>query len=753
MTSSQQQNKFLKIAVPTPLRRCFDYLAPTNIEIKSLQPGIRIRVPFGSQKIIGILVGVTDETNVPKNKLRSILEIIDGEPLIPSSLLKLCHWTSDYYQHSLGDVFSTALPFFLRQGKKEKELQKENAWRLTELGKTIEIDSLKRATKQKLLIELLQENLEGISKENLKTKQINSTIIKTFKEKNWIEPCALNDEQKFQEKELPLSLNEEQEHVVQTIKKYKNKYQCFLLDGVTGSGKTEIYLRIIEECIADKKQSLVLVPEIGLTPQLVSRFQKRFSVPIAVLHSGLSDGDRARAWLQAKNGDVSIIIGTRSAIFTPLLNPGLIVVDEEHDASFKQQDNLRYSARDLAVVRARMENIPIILGTATPSLESLHNAKRDRYQLLTLTKRAGVAVQPTYHVIDVRGQRLQHGLSSHFISVIEKHLSQGNQILLFINRRGFAPILMCHECGWVADCQNCDAHLILHKTTNKLHCHHCGSTQTIFKQCPSCNSQSIFSFGVGTQRLEEGLQKLFSQHRVIRIDQDTTRRKGSFENLLNDIHDGHGQILVGTQMLAKGHHFPNVTLVGILNADSGLYSADFRATEHMAQLLMQVAGRAGREEKTGEVYIQTRHPHHPLLLTLIKNGYHACCDAMLNERHATNLPPLSHLALFRTDAKEKQQGLNFLEKVKHIATQLNNGAINNSEKNIGEKNIFKTKILGPIPSPQERLIGKYRAQLLLQSNNRQQLQKFLALLISNVEKLKQINNVRWSLDIDPSDLF
>lgn len=532
------------------------------------------------------------------------------------------------------------------------------------------------------------------------------------------------------------SLNAAQQQAIACITATKN-FQTFLLDGVTGSGKTEVYLQVIENILSWGKQALILVPEIGLTPQTLQRFQQRFAAPIVTMHSNMSDRERMQAWLLAKTGTAAIIIGTRSAIFIPLQNPGIIILDEEHDLSFKQQSGFRYSARDLAILRGQLENIPVVLGSATPSLESLHNATRQRFHLLSLPERAGAALQPTFQIIDIRNQYLEEGLSPALLTAMQQHLQREGQVLLFLNRRGFAPTLLCHVCGWIAKCQRCDARLTLHQNPKRLFCHHCGSYEKSLQQCCQCKSTNLLALGLGTERLEIALTKHFPEINIVRIDRDSTRRKGSMQQMLQDIQDGKSKILIGTQMLTKGHHFPNVTLVGIVDVDSYLFSADFRGSERMGQLIVQVAGRAGRAEKPGEVIIQTHYPQHPLLQKLIQQGYSSFAKDLLEERRAAQLPPYTFLALLRAEAVAATAPLNFLETVKKIlqsATQ-------------------QLQILGPMPAPMQRKAGKYRAQLWIQAKKRQELQNVLKTLIQQLEKLKLGRKVRWSIDVDPLEIF
>ncbi|MBU0456070.1 MAG: primosomal protein N' [Gammaproteobacteria bacterium] len=659
-----------RIALETPLRKLFDYLIPSNIDAALLQPGVRVKISFGTRETVGIVIQLTSETKCPTSKLKPILEIIDSTQIITPSIFELCEWASAYYHHSLGDILFNALPPALRTGKP--------------LPKKITLAS--------------------------ETPSATTTNI---------------------------TLNPEQASAVQSILKDTSKFHCFLLHGVTGSGKTEVYFQAIDQLLKQEKQILVLVPEISLTPQTIQRFQDRFQLPIACFHSKMTPKNRLHAWIAAKEGLAPIIIGTRSAVFVPTKTLGMIIIDEEHDPSFKQQEGFRYSARDLAVMRAHIEKTPIVLGSATPSLESFYNAQTHRYTRLTLPERAGNAIHPHYHFIDTHDLALKHGLSKRLLAVIQKHLDANNQVLLFLNRRGYAPTLRCPQCGWIATCKQCDAHLTIHQAPPHLHCHHCDATHPIFTTCPKCGHTQLQSLGTGTERLEKTLSKHFANIPIVRIDRDTTRKKDALENLLQTIQNGQKQILVGTQMVAKGHHFPNVTLVGIINADAGFFSADFRATEHTGQLLLQVSGRAGRAEKPGEVFIQTDNPHHPLLQRLTQDGYTRFAEFLLTERLETRLPPYSFFALIRSEAINQEWPETFLNEVKKQGEPFSQGIT----------------VWGPIPALMQKRKRYYRAQLLFQATQRSTLQTFLDKLIPVIEQLKLKNKVRWSLDVDPMDVF
>ena len=732
-------NTYLRIAIPTPLRRHFDYLMPANFQAKHPQAGVRIKVPFGRQTLIGILLEVVHETDVPVQKLKRAIEILDEQPVFDSELLQLLRWCSLYYHHPIGEVMQNALPVKLRQGA-STHIKGLRRWQLTPEGQQLDLLSLKRAAKQIALMGDLKQSESGLLDSQLSEHHVGwRPVMKRLQEKGLVES--------FEENALPIAqpissapkLNNDQQHAIdRIIAKQSEGFHAYVLEGVTGSGKTEVYLQVIADVLMQGKQALVLVPEIGLTPQLLNRFLQRLDGRIAIMHSGLNDEERLQAWLHTQAGSADVIIGTRSAVFSPLLRPGIIIIDEEHDLSFKQQDGFRYSARDLAVKRARDLNIPIVLGSATPSLETLYNALQGRYETLLLPERAGKAKPPTISLLDVRSQKMEHGVSAQLLHKMKEHLENDSQVLLFLNRRGYAPVLMCHECGWHALCPRCDAHMTLHQSSSQLRCHHCGTEQYKPSACPKCKSDDLLQMGFGTERIEHALTELFPQYQVIRIDRDSTRRKGSMEKLLNEINNGKQQILIGTQMLAKGHHFPNVTLVGMLNADHGLYSSDFRASERMGQLILQVAGRAGREEKEGEVLIQTHHADHPLFKPLLKHDYPGFAKALIEERQQTELPPFTHLALLRAEAVDQQSPMIFLEQARRLLEQASQNDI---------------MLMGPFPALMERRAGRYRAQLLIQANNRKQLQTLFASSIPQIEIDKTAKKVRWSIDIDPMDLM
>lgn len=733
----------LRLAIPSPLRSEYDYLPPENVDPSRLTPGVRLQVPFGKQQVIAILLQLVSSTEIEQSKLRRANRLLDDRPVLPEPMMKLCRWASGYYHHPIGEVLNNALPVLLRKGE-SADRRTVKVLVLTDEGNQSDISQFKNAPRQRAIVEYLRSQQSPLASSEIQQLQMGGSALRSLLQKNLVtwESSSMESPSWCAQADLlnesPLQLNQQQQQVFDQLSKASQ--HTHLLQGITGSGKTEVYLQIIERFLRAGKQALVLVPEIGLTPQTVDRFKLRFKVPIKVLHSGLNDRERLDAWISASEGSAAIVIGTRSAIFTPLKNPGVIVVDEEHDSSFKQQDGFRYSARDLAVMRGFEEKIPVILGSATPSLESLHNAQTGRYEWLQLTVRAGGAAKPNYRVLDIRSRPLKEGFSQPIVKLMSEHLQRGNQVMVFINRRGFAPTLLCHQCGWMAKCHRCDARLTIHIHSNSLLCHHCSAQSTIHTSCPDCDSRQLTRLGLGTERIESALHKFFPDERIIRIDRDTTRGKKSMRSMLAEIQRGDACILVGTQMLAKGHHFPKLTLVAILDADAGLFSSDFRAVEKMGQLLLQVAGRTGRSELAGQAVIQTHFSDHPLLQALIQNGYLAFANNILQQRKATALPPYSHIVLLRAEAIKRHLPLQFLHEARKTAEDV-----------ISRQHIQHVDLLGPIPAAMEKKAGRFRAQLLFQATNRNKLQKFLGDCVPLLDKLSLARKVRWSIDVDPLD--
>lgn len=726
----------LRIAIDAPLRRLFDYRAPADAP--AIQPGERVWAPFGRRRTVGVVIEQRETSDAPPGKLRSVLGAVDGAPTLDAGLLHLLMWAADYYRHPAGEVIASALPAPLRAGAPLVET--ETRWRLTSLGESAALHLLsKRAARLRAAIEQLLTVREASTAEIAAASGASLASLRTLAARGFIEPFTAAAPSADSPPRIPCAgppLNAAQAAAVGRIAASLGAFTSHLLYGVTGSGKTEVYLHAIERTLARGEQALVLAPEIALTPQLIARFEARFAAPIAAMHSGLTDLERLAAWRAARAGVARIVIGTRSAVFTPLARPGLIIVDEEHDASFKQQEGFRYSARDLAIVRAQRLGVPVVLGSATPSLETLARAQRQPQQLLRLRERAGAAQPPRLALIDLRKNARMHGVATPALSAVRRHLDAGGQVMLFLNRRGYAPVLFCPACGWAARCERCDAHLTLHSRARLL-CHHCGAESPAIERCPSCFA-SAKPVGEGTQRVEEMLRERFPDAPLARIDRDSIRRKGELAALLERARRNEVRLLVGTQMLTKGHDFPNVTLVIVLNADQGLFSTDFRASERLAQTIVQVAGRAGRAQRPGEVLIQTEYPDHPLLKLLLEGGYEAFAAGALAEREASRWPPFARIALLRAEASAPGAAMRFLRAASGAAKEFQLGGV---------------KLLGPAPAPMERRAGRSRAQLLLHAASHAPLQKFLGAWLALVETLPEAKRVRWSVDVDPVELF
>ena len=726
----------IRVAVPVYLYDCFDY-SLTAEQYHQAEVGARVAVSFGRQNVVGVIVEkLTDEKPLDLGfKLKAITELLDDNAILDTKVLSLLTWSAQYYQFPIGEVMHAALPSFLRQGKPYNLLAR--MWKLIDDHAE---DKLKRSEKQQDAYKILKLHPTGTSENILNLAGIETATLKAL-EKKQITQCILEAQdfkpQAMTQAQMPLTPNDEQKRAIQNILKVRHSYHAFLLDGLTGSGKTEVYLQVMQEVLKQGKQVLVLVPEIGLTPQTVSRFQSRFHCHIALLHSGLNDSKRLQAWQSAQTGKASIVIGTRSAIYTPLPHLGLIVLDEEHDLSFKQQEGFRYHARDVALYRAHLENCPIILGSATPSIDSYALVEQGKMTRLELDQRAGVAVMPKMHVIDLKVAQKQNGISQQLIHEVQKRLDKKEQVLIFLNRRGYAPVLICESCGWQAKCPHCDANFTVHRQPYQhLHCHHCGTIHRMPEHCPQCQHSELKPIGLGTAKVEENLQALFPNFDVIRVDRDSTSRVGSWQKIYNKIQKSEPIILLGTQMLAKGHHFPYVTLVAILDIDSGLLSVDFRATERTAQLIIQVAGRAGRGEKKGEVYLQTLRPDHPLLNTLLESGYRSFAKQTLKERKAAWMPPYRYAALLRCESKDQELNQNFLQEHAQALRQASENSID---------------IWGPIPAPMERKAGRYQAHMVLLSKDRARMHFYIRQWWQNVWHNKP-HGMKLSLDIDPQEL-
>ncbi|MDE2156170.1 MAG: primosomal protein N' [Xanthomonadaceae bacterium] len=720
----------LRVALPLPLPTLFDYLLPA---VGEAHAGSRVLVPFGRGRLVGIVVTPDAEAAVGSHRLKQAIRLLDATPLLDPELMRTLAWAADYWLGAPGEAYVNALPLALRTPRPLPAIDGEY-WSLSAAGHSARKAGSRRGGSMALLALLADGPLSA--------QQLTAGLPGWRAAARRLAAAGLleRSERAPVDRTWPASpappLSAEQQLAVTAVGTSLGTYQPFLLDGVTGSGKTEVYLALIEQVLAQGGQVLLLVPEIGLAPQTVRRLRERLGVMIEVLHSSLSEGDRARAWLRARNGSARVILGTRSAVFTPLPQAGLIIVDEEHDSAYKQQEGFRYHARDLALVRARALGVPVLLGSGTPSLESLANAESGRYRTLHLRARPGATRPPQVQIIDMRAQQLEHGLSPALLTAVARTLARGEQVLVFRNRRGYAPVLLCHNCGWHAECPRCERPLTLHAGRRQLICHHCDFRQGMPVACPSCAAGDLKPQGQGTERLEEALIARFPQVPVLRVDRETTRRRDSFEQLLDTLRDDQPAVLVGTQMLAKGHDLPNLTLVAIVGVDEGLHSMDFRAGERLAQLVVQVAGRAGRARKPGLVLLQTHQPEHPLLRGLLAHGYAAAARELLAERRQIQLPPYSHQVLLRADAPQREQVDVFLAAA-HAA--LPGGG--------------PLQIAGPMPAPMPLRAGRHRGQLLLEAASRRSLHGILRSWQLQLTALPSARRVRWSLDVDPIDLY
>ncbi len=743
----------LRVAIDAPLRQPFDYLAPPGLAPAAVPLGVRVRVPVGRRETIGMVVDRANHSEVSPAALKSVRQVLDATPLIDSALMQLLRWTADYYHHPLGEVIAAALPRALRDGA--PCAARIEYWRATPAGvDAAGIDALRRAPRQRALLARLAHSTQAIPAADL------GRLLPGWRDaaraligRGWIERLDLDAALGVQKSpdaspeaiaamgdgasvaRPPPMLSPAQSAAVAQIDASAGAYAAWVLQGATGSGKTEVYLQCAARTLARGRSVLVLVPEIGLTPQLVQRFRARLDVDIAVLHSGLTDAGRLAAWRAAHAGQARAVLGTRSAVFAPMPRLGLIVVDEEHDSSYKQHDGgCRYSARDLALVRAQQSGVPVVLGSATPALETLHNLKAGRYRGLTLPRREDQARSPRLALIDLSAHAPHRGLSAPVVDAMRRHLAASGQVLVFINRRGYAPTLLCTACGWIAPCHACDARLTVHRASGQLRCHHCGAAQALVERCLRCGFQ-VKPVGQGTERVEETLRELFPGEALIRLDRDSASRPEQLDAILQHVLSGAARILVGTQMVTKGHHFPGVSLVVVLNADQGLFSTDFRAAERLAQTMVQVAGRAGRERDRGEVLIQTQYPEHPLLRSLLSGGYEAFAAEALIEREAARWPPFGRLAVLRASTRSSGGALAFLAAARQLAPTAN-----------------AVRLLGPVAAAMARRAERYHAQLLIESADRGPLHRFIGDWLPQVETLARAQRVRYAIDIDPIDI-
>lgn len=797
----------LRVALDVPVRRLFDYLPPQSGPAATFPethpaaacPGIRIKVPFGRRRLVGIVVETARASDVPRDRLKPALAALDAAPVLDGEALALVRWAADYYHHPLGEAIACALPKALRLGA--PVARTEQRWVATPEGlEAFQRGEPRRAPQQRRLLALLAGQQDasaaldapvslalGATGSATPGGMLGPGSVPAADSPRWREaaralarrgwaacraetvaPAPVTTTADARAAGPPLTA--EQALAVQRIGGSLGRFAAWVLHGITGSGKTEVYLRAIEEVLRRGQRALVLVPEIGLTPQLVGRFRDRFDAPLAVLHSALTDPERLAAWREAFSGQARIVIGTRSAVFAPVRELGLIIVDEEHDPSFKQHESgFRYSARDVAVMRAQRAGVPIVLGSATPALETLQNVSTRRYERLSLPHRAVQSEPPRMSLVDLRAHPAHTGLSTPALQAIERHLREDGQVLVFLNRRGYAPTLLCTACGWIAPCKDCDARLTVHRAAQRLRCHHCGAETRLPERCPQCGFL-VKSVGQGTERIEETLAETFGAGALVRLDRDVVRRRGDMESVMARVASGAARILVGTQMVTKGHDFPNMTLVVVLNADQGLFSTDFRAPERLAQTIVQVAGRAGRGAKPGEVLIQTEFPEHPLLRNLLAEGYEGFARTALAERAQAAWPPFSRLAAVRDSATTPEAALAFLTDARRAAGSASRdgnaghgGASSdqvagNMGRAAGRTGAAagrppRVRLLGPVPAAMAKRAGRYHAQLLIESPDRSALHAFLDAWLPDVEQLPSARRVRWALDVDPIELF
>lgn len=724
----------LKVALDVPLDRLFDYLDGGF----SVQVGQRVVVPFGRRNFVGVVIEKSDSSEFALEKLKTIIQVFDDELPIDISTFSLLKFCADYYQYPFGQALLASLPTRLRQTEPAVS-RKQYLYSLTPEGMGADPDLIpaRQSVQRKVFAALQQSTLSESA-----LKEISASwrqAIEAFRVQGWVHAeQVLAGFKSAMEAAPPPPLNDEQQVAVNAVTEAANTFKPFLLHGITGSGKTEVYMQILQQALADNDgQALVLVPEINLTPQLEARFRNRLPhLPLVSLHSNLGESERLQNWRLAQSGQARIIIGTRLAVFTPIPNLKIVMVDEEHDGSYKQQDSMRYHARDVAMVRAQRSKVPIVMGSATPALETWHNAQSGKYSLLSLHSRAvAQSALPNIRCIDTTKQESTNGLTQVLVHAMRERLAKGEQSLLFINRRGYSPVLLCSACHWIAPCMRCSSRLVVHLKQGRLRCHHCGHEQKIVRQCPSCGNADLHPTGHGTQRLEETLKALFPEARIQRVDRDSTSRKEALNDILTAVHDNEIDILIGTQMLAKGHDFPNLTLVGVIDTDSALFSPDFRAAERLFAQLMQVSGRAGRAEKPGEVLIQTAFPSHHLFNALRTQDYPAYAQTLLQEREMAQFPPYCYLALIKAESTQYREVEQFLNFAFELARQLSDQVLT----------------YDPMRAQMEKLKGMERGHILMQATQRGALQKLLAALTPQLRASKLAAKVRWNIDVDPME--
>ena len=728
---------YVRVALDVPLDRLFDYRCD---DARDDAVGRLVVVPFGRGRKVGVVIAVSNRTDVADERIRPVLRVVRDLPALPAATLDLLRFCHRYYHHPLGATVANALPTALRRPD-GTALGPRVGYRPAPDPEGVDRKVVPtRAVAQHALLTLI--HARGVLPVAEVTASGPSAVraARLLLKAGWIGQCAVAEPDEpvpgaataSMAAATPLNATPSQRLVVETVRATFGTFRCHLLHGVTGSGKTEVYLQLIEAALALGHQALLLVPEINLTPQLEAALEQRFGRErLVTLHSGVAEGERLQRWLRAVRGQAAIVAGTRLAIFTPLPRLGLVIVDEEHDGSYKQQEGLRYSARDAAVFLAKARSIPVLLGSATPSLESYAAARSGRYALLELPTRAA-SRPPLIRTISTHGVKLREGLAPAMIDALAGALERSEQSLVFINRRGFAPTLFCHECGWIAPCLRCSARLTFHARGERLRCHYCGHEEAVARSCPTCGNQDLRALGEGTQRIERALQERFPEARIARVDRDTTQRKQAFADLRREIGDNRVDILVGTQMLAKGHDFPRLTTVGVLGADLALLAADFRAEERSFALLLQVAGRAGRGTLPGQVLIQTAFPDHPLYRAVVAQDYAGFAAGQLALRSSSGFPPSLYQALLRAEASTETQVFGFLDNARRLAVPADPALT----------------VYDPAAARVARVAGRWRGQLLVQSAARSTLHGFLDGWLPRLES----NRVRWSIDVDPMEM-
>ncbi len=731
----QHSPQFAAFALAVPLYRVFDYRINND---KPAQPGIRYRIPFGKSARVGVLLSTRDNTGFDEAKVKTVFEPLDHEPVLSCHMLELARWMANYYLQPHGEVLFQCLPKYLRTPNSQKETRIK-VWQAQLIDTRTREAIKKRSPRQDELLNAIEQSASGLNA--IQLKAINASwhsIILSLESKqavrwHWSKPPAESSSL-----QVAPPLNHQQMHAVESISAHTSYFSVHLLDGITGSGKTEVYFKLIEQQLNSGNQVIYMVPEIGLTSQLIERVKARFGHQFAVSHSALTDSKRYRAWQMFRDGDLRIMLGTRSSLFSQCQNLGLIIIDEEHDNSYKQEDGIRYHARDVAIKRAQMLDIPILLGSATPSPESLNNCSREHFYLHRLTERATSYAPPPIRLIDLRNVKLDTGCSPQLLQKIEQHLTTGGQVLLYLNRRGYAPVVMCHECNWQAHCAHCDSRLTLHQSLNRLLCHHCGYAQPQPAVCPGCNNSNIKHYGIGTEQLEQRLQQAFPDVSILRIDRDAISGREAFSERLKTLEQGDPCILIGTQMIAKGHDYPAITLSAILDADQALFSSSYRASEQLIQTVFQVSGRSGRGVRAGEAFVQTRFPEHPLMQSLVRQNYREIATTILKERKLLGFPPYARVIMFRADALSLEQAMNKLEEIRLQLDSLRDQP--------------GIQCIGPIPALMTRRIGRYRAQLCLMGKDFKKLRTALQAIMPNIENIASTHSVKWMIDVDAYDL-